>query len=96
MKRIFYNGKIRAERDRWVSALYIEDGQIIAVGSDEEILNMAESEEGVESENLEGRLTLPGYNDSHLNFLYTGRFLDRKSTRLNSSHEIPSRMPSSA
>ena len=23
-------------------------------------------------------------------------FLDRKSTRLNSSHEIPSRMPSSA
>ena len=75
MKRIFYNGKIRAERDRWVSALYIEDGQIIAVGSDEEILNMAESEEGVESENLEGRLTLPGFNDSHLHFLYTGRFL---------------------
>ena len=24
------------------------------------------------------------------------RFIDRKSTRLNSSHEIPSRMPSSA
>ena len=24
------------------------------------------------------------------------RWLDRKSTRLNSSHEIPSRMPSSA
>ena len=24
------------------------------------------------------------------------RFVDRKSTRLNSSHEIPSRMPSSA
>ena len=28
--------------------------------------------------------------------LKTGMSLDRKSTRLNSSHEIPSRMPSSA
>ena len=27
---------------------------------------------------------------------YRGLLLDRKSTRLNSSHEIPSRMPSSA
>ena len=28
--------------------------------------------------------------------LWTPSYLDRKSTRLNSSHEIPSRMPSSA
>ena len=36
--------------------------------------------------NGEGLLLTPGFIDSQ----------DRKSTRLNSSHEIPSRMPSSA
>ena len=30
------------------------------------------------------------------NLQLIGSFKDRKSTRLNSSHEIPSRMPSSA
>lgn len=73
MKRIFYHGKIRAERDRWVSALCIEDGRIIAVGSDEEILKLAGS--GVQTEDLGGKLVLPGFNDSHLHFLSTGRFL---------------------
>ena len=29
-------------------------------------------------------------------YVVAGRSLDRKSTRLNSSHEVPSRMPSSA
>ena len=31
-----------------------------------------------------------------LQFMQAGKKQDRKSTRLNSSHEIPSRMPSSA
>ena len=33
---------------------------------------------------------------AHLYHLSLDNLLDRKSTRLNSSHEIPSRMPSSA
>ena len=39
-----------------------------------------------------------GINDmlTEENILLDGSRLDRKSTRLNSSHEIPSRMPSSA
>ena len=38
----------------------------------------------------------PGYFSTLQAKLRAGRYLDRKSTRLNSSHEIPSRMPSSA
>ena len=41
---------------------------------------------------LDGRLTRPAHESQWL----TGRSADRKSTRLNSSHEFVSRMPSSA
>ena len=36
------------------------------------------------------------YGDNLVRYLVTELYQDRKSTRLNSSHEIPSRMPSSA
>ena len=41
------------------------------------------------------QLTLTGY-DLEMGIVTTIEAKDRKSTRLNSSHEIPSRMPSSA
>ena len=40
-------------------------------------------------------VALPAPSDREKSQMYVQR-LDRKSTRLNSSHEIPSRMPSSA
>ena len=37
-----------------------------------------------------------GYQDYFLTSVAQGRYIDRKSTRLNSSHSAKSRMPSSA
>ena len=43
-----------------------------------------------------GRYVIPELPSAHYRVWVRGYGLDRKSTRLNSSHEIPSRMPSSA
>ena len=45
-----------------------------------------------------GYSTLEYHDHTHMVMIFRGKgqLLDRKSTRLNSSHEIPSRMPSSA
>ena len=45
-------------------------------------------------EHLPGRIIAPGFVDMHIHFPQTD--VDRKSTRLNSSHIQKSRMPSSA
>ena len=45
---------------------------------------------------LEGMARQPEVSDTLRTNMILGCAIDRKSTRLNSSHEIPSRMPSSA
>jgi hypothetical protein len=51
----------------WVSAVACAGGRIMAVGSDDEILNLA----GPDTERFDagGRLVLPGLTDSHVHFL---------------------------
>ena len=49
-----------------------------------------------EVHNNEDKLASKTYNLSDEEAAYRDWETDRKSTRLNSSHEIPSRMPSSA
>ena len=50
----------------------------------------------VEFYKLHGELGMYGVNLAAVERSYRDWETDRKSTRLNSSHEIPSRMPSSA
>ena len=69
MGLVLYNGKIRTEKG-FAEAVACEHGRILAVGSDEEI--MGESRNGWEKIDLEGRLVLPGFHDSHLHFLNIG------------------------
>ena len=73
------------------------------------VITLGCSKNTVDSEHLMARLAAAGYSvvhdsdrtDAKTVVINTCGFIgdakqDRKSTRLNSSHEIPSRMPSSA
>lgn len=58
---VYYNGKIFAD-DKFHTALAVE-GEIIAAAGGSELLERHPAAEKVD---LEGRLVLPGFNDSHL------------------------------
>lgn len=63
---VFYNGKIYTvnENQPWAEAIYVHEGLIKYVGSDEEARQMA-SENAVEI-NLEGAFMMPGIHDVHM------------------------------
>lgn len=54
----------------WAQAVAIDDGRIVAVGSDEEIAALAGS--GTQIIDLHGRLMLPGFQDSHIHPIGSG------------------------
>jgi len=66
--RIFVNGKIWTADDArpQAHALAISGDKILAVGSNEEIRALAASDTAVMD--LQGRLVVPGFQDSHLHF----------------------------
>lgn len=68
MKKVFYNGCIRTldKNNSVAEAVGIEDGKIVFVGSDEEALALSADEKI----DLNGRLLLPGFVDSHLHMLH--------------------------
>lgn len=70
MKTILYNGKIRVSDGSFKEAVLIEDKLIKKVGYNDEILK--EQDKTTELIDLGGRLALPGFNDSHMHFLYVG------------------------
>ena len=63
----------------------IQDAKILVVDDNRELRNLIKEE-----------LTGAGYRAVRMADSAAAARQDRKSTRLNSSHEIPSRMPSSA
>lgn len=68
MKTILKNGKIYVEKNNFQEALFIENGVIKQVGTNEDILkNNADN-----IIDLEGRTALPGFNDSHLHLSLVG------------------------
>ena len=80
-------GKVR-EMKAW---LIRPDGSVKRYGKDE-TMDIAASQNDVYNEARVKLIMAKGEADAGMVFGYQ----DRKSTRLNSSHEIPSRMPSSA
>ncbi len=66
---ILYHGKIMTMNPNlpYVEAVAIRRNKVIAIGSDEEILKLKTKR--TKLINLNGRLALPGFNDSHLHFL---------------------------
>lgn len=85
MKTIIYNGKIRTKENCYSSALCIKDNKIEAIGTDEEIKKLVDSESKMID--LNGKLVLPGFNDSHMHFLNNGYFFTQVDLRHTSSIE---------
>lgn len=86
MDLIFYNGKVATmdDQDTICQAVAIEGNKIKAIGSDDEILSM--KEEDIDLVDLEGRLMVPGFNDSHMHLLSYGYSLTMAD--LNGSRSV--------
>lgn len=69
MKRIFYNGKLYQERNKFAQAMFVKDGIIEKVGANEDILSLNENCELID---LKGKTVIPGFNDSHLHLENVG------------------------
>lgn len=78
MRKNFINGRIRTidENNSVVQAIACEDGRIVAMGSNEEVLN---AQPGAETVDLEGKDVLPGFIDCHIHLLDNAIFEKRKA-----------------
>lgn len=70
MSMLIYNAKIYVERDRFEEALFIENGQVVDVGSNDVLL--AKYAEAQTQYDAQGRTIIPGFNDSHLHLMNKG------------------------
>ena len=83
MSTIFYNGVIKTLDDAYpeVSAIWVKDGVILRVGSDEEILALADDD--TKKVDLGGKLAVPGFCDTHMHLLHFGVFVEDLSNVTN-------------
>ena len=87
--RLLHNGKIYTVNDQqpWASAMLIdEQGRIVAIGDDDDVAEYVDDQ--TETLDLEGRLVLPGFQDTH------GHVLDASSEaqggcELSPEDEVP-------
>ena len=85
MDLILYNGVIKTMVDhQTVSALAIENGLIVQVGNDEEILQLKKN--GTQVIDLQGKPALPGFNDAHIHLLGYG--VNKRRLNLAGSRSI--------
>ena len=73
MKQIYYHAKVYTGEETLAQAFLVEDGLFQAVGTDEEILALADA--GTELHDMEGAFISPGFNDSHMHLLNFGQTL---------------------
>ena len=89
MDLILYNGTIKTE-DGYVSAIGCKDGKIEILGTDREVL--AQKTADTELIDLQGKMVLPGFNDSHMHFLDIGYSFKKLNLRDATSVEDVVRM----
>jgi len=75
MKKAFINGKIFTvnQKQPYAETVLVEGNKIKFVGSDKEANRLIDA--STEVIDLEGKLMLPGFNDSHLHFTSGGSYL---------------------
>lgn len=73
---VLFHGQIytQAEPQRIVEAIAIQDGRVLAVGSDEEMLALANNK--TQRINLDGRPVYPGFADGHAHLVGVGTSLE--------------------
>ncbi len=69
-KLLLYNAKVYIGKNQFEEAVYVENEVIKRVGKNEDLLSFCDN--SVEKLDLEGRVVLPGLNDSHMHFLNIG------------------------
>ncbi len=69
---VFHGGRVYTVDPArpWVEAIGIEDGKIVAVGGDAEVLGLATG--ATDLVDLDGRMVLPGFHDPHVHVLEAG------------------------
>jgi predicted amidohydrolase YtcJ len=70
---VIKNAKVYIERGKFAEAVLTEGGRIAAVGTNDEIAELAPR--GVETIDAGGKLLTPGFSDSHQHFLNLGQSL---------------------
>ena len=83
MELILFNGRVKTP-EGFVQAVAADQGRIAMAGTDRELLALKTADTRVVD--LEGRLVLPGLNDSHMHFLNVGYF--RQSLDLGESRSL--------
>ncbi|PKN87897.1 MAG: hypothetical protein CVU46_02830 [Chloroflexi bacterium HGW-Chloroflexi-8] len=75
MNSILYNARIYTmdQENPFVEAIAIRNSKIIAIGSNEEILNLANDQ--FQKINIDGKTILPGFSDSHIHLNYYSKSL---------------------
>ena len=73
MKQIYYHAQVYTGEDSLAQAFLTEDGLFRAVGTDEEILSLADDGTGLHD--MDGAFISPGFNDSHMHLLNYGQTL---------------------
>jgi predicted amidohydrolase YtcJ len=84
MKKVIYNAKVYTGSSNFAEAVLIQDGLIAALGSSGDILEAAG---GAEKIDAQGKTLIPGFQDSHLHLLHSGRLSQMIDTRNCSSLE---------
>ncbi|MCH6574723.1 MAG: amidohydrolase family protein, partial [Bacteroidetes bacterium] len=87
MKTAFINGKIFTvnQQQPIAEAVIVADNKIMFVGSNEEAEKFIDASTNVVD--LNGKLMLPGFNDSHLHFTSGGNYLLGINLRIAKSKE---------
>jgi predicted amidohydrolase YtcJ len=67
---VIHNAKVYLERGCFAEAVLVRDDKIAGVGANKEILSSAPDAEKIDAQ---GKLLLPGFNDSHLHLYAFGR-----------------------
>jgi len=92
MNQILFNAKIHTmdKQKPFVEAVAIQDEKVIAIGSNEEVLNLSNSQTILQ--NMDGQSILPGFTDSHIHLNYFAQSLSQVNCETNSKEECLERV----
>lgn len=87
-----YNAKIHTmdKEKPFVEAIAIQDEKVVAIGTNEEVLNLSTNQS--DSLNMDGKTILPGFTDSHLHLNYFAKSLTQVNCETNTKEECLARV----